>query len=79
MSDNGQRRTALAPIRTDEVYPLPVFLRHAGMTESGWRSAKQNGLAYCNVGKLVFVRGVDFLDWLAANRVVVGAERNAEG
>ena len=51
-------------IRADEVYRKDEFLRRAGMKQAGYRTATRNGLRTIFAGR-VWVRGADFIDYLA--------------
>ena len=52
-------------IRADTVYSLPDFLRRVRLKEWAFRKAKQAGLKPIRVGRNYYVRGSDWLDFLA--------------
>lgn len=55
----------LGAIKADEVYPLPVFAERAGLGRVALRSARSAGLKTVRQGNRVYVRGSDFLAFLA--------------
>ncbi len=52
------------PIQRDTVYPLHSFMSRVGWGEFAMRSARRSGLRVVRMGKSVFVRGEDFIDFL---------------
>jgi hypothetical protein len=52
----------LGVIRADEIYPLPVFQRLAGLSAWALRQARRRGLRYRVVGRRKYVIG---RDWFA--------------
>jgi len=56
----------LGPIVADHVYPLKVFRSLTGL--GGWalRKAQRDGLRVVTVGRCKFVRGADFMTYLAS-------------
>ena len=59
------RSEDLAPVRPDEVYPLELFERSQGLGRAALREARRKGLKVSYLHGRVFVRGVDWLDYLA--------------
>ncbi len=55
----------LGPIANDQTYPLPVFMRLAGLSLWAMRAARRNGLKVHRVGKRAYVRGTDWSQYLA--------------
>ena len=55
----------LEPIKADEVYPLPLFQRNAGMSKHAMRTARRNGLPVKKIGRRKYVLGRDFLEYIA--------------
>jgi len=52
-------------ISADRVYPLPVFKTLAGLGDHALRTARRNGLKVTYAGRRGFVRGSDWLEYLA--------------
>jgi hypothetical protein len=71
----SHQEASLGPILADAVYPLPVFMRLAGLDERGMRHARRRGLKVIQVGRRRYVRGVDFHEYLEG---VVERARDSE-
>ena len=52
-------------IAADRAYPLRLFLKLTGLSDAGRRAARRRGLQARKVGKRKFIRGSDWLDFLA--------------
>lgn len=57
--------TSHEPIRADESYLLEDFKRRAGLGRHAYRQAVRNGLRVVRLHGRVFVRGEDWLAYLA--------------
>ena len=57
-------RAALAPISRNEIYPLEVFQKRAGMNSWAMRMARKQGLKIRQVGRRRYVLGEDFYRYL---------------
>jgi hypothetical protein len=55
-----------AEIRDDVVYPLPVFMKLAGMGRHAMRAARRNGLKVTYAGNRAYVRGNSWREYLDA-------------
>ena len=56
---------SLGEICRDRVYPLPVFRRLAGLGKHAFTQLRRQGLSVSKVGNRVFIRGEDFMAFLA--------------
>ncbi len=56
---------SLGEICRDRAYPLPVFRRLAGIGKHAFAQLRRQGLSVSKVGNRVFIRGEDFLAFLA--------------
>ena len=59
-------------IRADEAYTVPEFRRRAGLGDYAFREVRRAGLRIIEIGKKRYVRGCDWLEFLA--RVVDESE-----
>lgn len=57
-------RTKTGPIQRNTIYPLADFMSRVGLGEFAMRRARREGLRVVRMGKSVFVRGEDFIDFL---------------
>lgn len=53
------------PIESGSVYPMDQFKRCTRWGDAAIRTARRNGLKVIRVGGIAFVRGDDFLTYLA--------------
>lgn len=63
--DKPRNRIALGPISGNDAYPLELFCQISGLSTHAMRIARRNGLVVHYVGNRGFVRGSDFLEFLA--------------
>lgn len=59
-----RQRTGLGTIEPGQLYPLPVFLRLAGMSQHAWRSAQAKGMKSHKHGRRSYVFGDDWIAFL---------------
>lgn len=67
-----RRRQPPAVIRADAAYRLDDFRARTGMGEWAMREARRAGLRVVTVGGKRWIRGADFLDFLAARAEAQG-------
>ena len=56
----------LEPIDPNQLYPLPVFRRATGLSESAMRACRRSGLVVRYLGKRGYVLGKDFISHVEA-------------
>lgn len=61
----GVKDCGLAEIRAGECYPLAVFMEKVGLAQWTLRRCRKSGLKMIKIGTRKFVRGEDWLDFLA--------------
>ena len=61
----------LAPIRSDETYPLAVLRGITGWGDAALRAARKKGLKLIYLHKKVFCRGADLVEYIELH----GAEK----
>jgi len=54
----------IEPIRSDELYPRPLFLQKLNITEATLRSARRKGLRTYRVHGRSYVLGRDWIDYV---------------
>jgi hypothetical protein len=62
---SNEKTADLAAVARDRVYPLPLFQQITGLSAWALRSARRGGLKMKTVGRRKYVRGEDWLDYLA--------------
>lgn len=63
MATKDPQSSSTRVITPDAIYPRAEFCRRAGMAEPAFRIAKERGLKVLKVGKRVWVRGSDFIEF----------------
>jgi len=61
----GKGQTLLGEISESVVYPLPVFEQLSGLGKHSMCQLRRQGLATTRLGNRVYVRGRDFIEFLA--------------
>jgi hypothetical protein len=56
---------ALGAVSAAETYPLRIFQKLTGLDSWAYRQAVKKGLRFCVVGRRRYVRGSDWMDFLA--------------
>ena len=51
-------------IRPDEIYRLDEFKLRSGLGDFAFRQARGDGLRVVAIGKKIFVRGLDFIEYV---------------
>ena len=57
----------LGPIENGTVYPLDDFKARTGLGSAALRTARRDGLVVKYIGGRAFIRGEDFISFVAAN------------
>lgn len=58
----------LAPIENGTVYPLSEFERRSGLGRHAMAQARRKGLKVCRTNGRAYVRGEDFIQFLASQQ-----------
>ncbi len=53
----------LRPICANEVYPLSLFIKRAGLHRASVKQMRLKGLKIKRIGRRSYVYGSDFIDW----------------
>lgn len=66
MSQVSTARESKCPgvMSVGEIYTAAEFRRRAGLNDFSWRAARRAGLPVIAVGRKLFVRGVDWAEFL---------------
>lgn len=57
----------LGPIESGTVYPLPDFKARSGLGTAALRTARRDGLVVKYIGGRAYIRGEDFLSFIAVH------------
>ena len=59
--------THLGTIEADTAYTVHEFRRRTGIGEYAYRQFVEKGMPTISIGRQIFIRGQDFIEWLGGH------------